>query len=356
MKNIILFLIIVIFTLYGCDDVVSKKLCFDNVDYVSEFPKQVELEKINPIDLDLMGCVDFFGNDSILVFKKMNMNYHWEVYSFPNLNKKMDLLKKGNGPNEFTNMPSNEYFFQNGNLCQVWSSNERKVHYIDFSKSLKTGQLQIDTIYKLPIKGAALNCVSISDSSYFVVLNQFDSYRRCILNGNEFRDMEHLKSLNSVKISKDLNSMAAVRHYDKSQNKVVEAYLHLNQINLYSLDNNSFAKTICVGEQLTDLGRIDDKSKYKWVKYYGGVFTSHDYFAALYFKASRKDFFEGRIEKTDIQVYDWSGKPLLNITIPYQVESFFIHMDKDLYVLSTLGKEEYLYKYDLGDLLLNLKE
>ena len=58
MKNIILFLIIVIFTLYGCDDVVSKKLCFDNVDYVSEFPKQVELEKINPIDLDLMGCVD----------------------------------------------------------------------------------------------------------------------------------------------------------------------------------------------------------------------------------------------------------------------------------------------------------
>lgn len=349
-----MFLITVVLTLYGCDNVVSQNLCFDDVEYVSEFPKQVELENINPIDLDLMGCVDFFGNDSILVFKKMNMDYHWEVYSFPDLNKKMDLLKKGNGPDEFINMPSNEYFFQNGNLCQVWSSGEKKVHYIDFSKSLETGRIQIDTVYKLPLKGTALNCVSISDSSYFVVLNQFDSYKRCLLNNNGLYDIEQLKPINEVKISKDLNSMAAVRHYEQSRNKVVEAYLHLNQINLYSLDNNSFAKTICVGEHLTDLGQIDNKTKYKWVKYYGGIFTSHDYFAALYFNANRKDFFTGKIEKTDIQVYDWSGKPLLNIVVPYQVESFFIHMDKDLYVLSALGEKECLYKYDLGDLLQKL--
>lgn len=354
MKKSFLFLIAVVWTLYGCDNVISQNLSFDDVEYVSEFPKQVELEKTDPIDLDLMGCVDFFGNDSILVFKMMNMDYHWEVYSFPNLNKKMNLLKKGKGPNEFIYMPSNEYFFEKGNLCQVWSSNERKVHHIDISKSLKTGQLQIDTIYKLPLKGTALNCVSIGDSSYFVVLNQVDSYRRCIWNGNDFSDIEHLKPINDVKIFNDLNSMAAVRCYNQSQNKVVEACLHLNQINLYSLENDSFAKTICVGEHLTDLGRIDDKSKYRWVKYYGGVFTGHNYFAALYFNASRKKFFEGKIERSDIQVYDWNGKPLLNISIPYQVESFFIHMDKDLYVLSTMGEEECLYKYDLGDLLQKL--
>ena len=265
------------------------------------------------------------------------------------------MLEKGNGPDEFVNMPSNEYFHQNGNVCQVWSSSENKIYHINLSKSFDEGKLKIDTICDLPFNGNVLNCVAINDSSYYAGFYQFNSYRRCILKGNELRNVEHLKKNNDVKIHNDLNSMAAVRCYEPSQKKVVEGYLNLNQINLYSLEDKSFTKTICVGEGLTDLGRIDGSSKKGWIKYYGDVFTDKNYFAALYFDASREDYFSGKLKKTNIQFYSWNGEPLLNIILPYQIESFFIHKNKDLYILSTQGKEEMLYKYDLGDLLKTLQ-
>lgn len=351
MKKNVLTLIVCSFVLQACDDFVSQHLSFDDVTYVSDFPKRVELDEGNLIDLDLMGCVDFFGNDSVLVFKMMGLEKHWKVCSIFDLSEGMELLKKGNGPDEFVNMPGDEYFRQDENVCQVWSSDDRKIYQIDFSASLKEGNLHLDTTFRVPIDEMVLNCASINDSSFFTVLYQFNSYRRCLLKEGDLQDLEHLKVINDVHIYKDLNSMAAIRRYEKSQNKVVEALLHLNQINLYSLDDETFAKTICVGKSLTDLGRIDNSSKRSWVKYYGDVFTTSEYFAALYFNASRKEFLSGKVQETDIQVYDWDGNPLLNITVPYQIESFFIHRNKDLYVLSTKGEEERLFKYDLGDLL-----
>lgn len=349
MKNIVLVLAVLSVILQSCENVTSQYLCFDDVSYVSDFPKQIELDKVEPIALDLMGCVDFFGNDSVLVFKMMGLENHWKVCSFPDFETEVELLKKGNGPNEFVNMPSNEYFRQN--ICQVWFSDKRKLYHIDIPKSMEEGSLRMDTILDLPVNEMVLNCASLEDSLFFMVLYQPNSFRRCLLKGNKLYDLEHLKGLNSIEAYKDLNSMSAVRCYEKSQNKVVEALLHLNQINLYSLEERSFAKTICVGENLTDLGWIDNMSKRRWVKYYGSVFTRPEYFAALYYNASRKDFLSGKIEKTDIQIYNWEGEPLLNIVVPYQIESFHIHKDQYLYVLSTKGEEERLYKYDLGDLL-----
>lgn len=351
MKKFVLILVVCSFVLQACDDFVSQHLSFDDIIYVSDFPKRIELDEGNPIDLDLMGCVDFLGNDSVLVFKMMGLEKHWKVCSVFDLNEEVDLLKKGNGPNEFVNMPNNEYFRQNENVCQVWSAGERKVYQINLSESLKEGNLHLDTLFRVPIDETVSNCASINDSSFFMVLYQFNSYRRCLLKEGKLQDLEHLKVINDVHVYKDLNSMAAVRCYEINQNKVVEALLHLNQINLYSLNDETFAKTICVGECLTDLGRIDNSSKKGWIKYYGDVFTTSEYFAALYLNASRKDFLSGKVQKTDIQVYNWNGEPLLNIIVPYQIESFFIHKDKDLYVLSTKGEKERLFKYDLGGLL-----
>lgn len=352
MKKNVLILSFLAIALQSCSDYVSQYLCFDDVVYVSEFPKTIELEEAAPLDLDLMGCVDFFGNDSVLVFKMMGLENHWRVCPFPDLNAGMDLLKKGNGPDEFANMPGNEYF--DGNDCRAWMSGESKMLRVDISESLEKGRLQLDTILEVPMQGTALSCAAVDDSVYFAVLHQYDSYRHCLFDGNQLQDLEHLEAIDKHRVRNDLNAMAAVRRYEASQKKVVEGLLHLNQINLYSLEDNTFAKTICVGEQLTDLGRIDDSSKKQWIKYYGSIITHPDYFAAIYFNASRKDFFAGKIKKTDIQFFNWDGEPLLDIRMPFPAESFFIHKNKDLYVLSTKGEEERLYKYDLGDLLTGL--
>ena len=352
MKKSIVIISLMAFLWQACDSL-SYHLSFDEVVYVKEFPQKVELEKVAPMDLDLMGCVDFFGNDSVLVFKMMNMEHHWKVYSLPDLKEGVELLKKGNGPNEFVRMPSNEYFQEDANVCRVWSANERKVYQIDISASLQKGKTVLDSIWKLPLEGTAFTCASVDDSSYFVTLFQPDSYKRCLLNGSELQELEHLKPINDVKTYKEINSIAAIRRYEPSQKKVVEVMTHLNQINLYSVED-SFAKTICVGESLTDVGQVDDGWKWAWTSYYGHVMTHPDYFAALYVNANHKDFLSGDVKKVNIQFYNWEGEPLFDIGVPCSAESFFIHRNKDLYVFSANGETECLYKYDLNGLLQNL--
>ena len=261
-KSIVIISLMAIF-LQACDSL-SYYLSFDEVVYVKDFPQKVELEKVAPMDLDLMGCVDFFGNDSVLVFKMMDMEHHWKVYSLSDLKEGVELLKKGNGPNEFVSMPSNEYFQKDANVCRVWRSNERKMYQIDLSASLEKGKTVLDSIWKLPLEGTAFICTSVNDSSYFVTLFQPDSYKRCLLKGSELQELEHLKPINDVKTHKDINSIAAIRRYEPSQKKVVEVMTHLNQINLYSVEDSTFAKTICVGESLTDVGQVDDGGKWTW--------------------------------------------------------------------------------------------
>lgn len=352
MKKISAFLMVnVFFVLFiSCSSADSKYMCFDQVVYISDFPRTIFLKKTDPLDVDLMGCVDFVGNDSLLVFKMMGTDYHWQVCSFTHLNKGVNLLKKGMGPDEFVNMPSNEYF--QGTGCRVWMSGEGQMGHINLSKSFQQGSLCLDTLYRLPINGMAVNCISIRDSIFFAVLYQYNSFHRILFNQRGDRKiLKHLQSINEVTIHNDLNSISAVRRYEPARNKVVEGMLHLNQINLYSLEDSTFAKTICVGDKLSNLSSLDNTSKKIWKKYYSTIVTHPDYFAAIYFNAQRKDFFDGKLEKVNIQFFNWEGEPLLNLIVPYSAETFFIHKNKDLYLLSVHGEKEYLYKYDLETLL-----
>ena len=51
--------------------------------------------------------------------------------------------------------------------------------------------------------------------------------------------------------------------------------------------------------------------------------------------------------KSNIQLFDWNGNPLLNITVPYPVRNFFISNDGFLYTLSMIDGTECLHKFDI---------
>lgn len=336
--------------LCSCNNHDSKYVCFNQIEYISEFPKNITLNKTDPQEIDLMGCVDLIGNDSLLIFKMMGTGFHWKVYSFANWGKGVNLLKKGEGPNEFVNMPSNEYFY--GSDCRVWIPSKSQMVHINLSKSFQKEQLCLDSIYRLPINGTAVNCVFTQDSTYFAVLFQRNSFQRILLDKcGKCKISKNLQLINDVTVQNDLNALSAVRRYEPQRKKVVEGMLHLNQINLYSLEDSTFAKTICVGDKLSNLNILDNSSKKEWTKFYGCIVTHPDYFAAIYFNAKRKDFFNGMMDSVAIHFFNWDGDPLLNLTIPYAVETFFIHKNKDLYLLSVHGEKETLYKYDLETIL-----
>lgn len=334
----------------------ERYLAFDNVVFIRDFPCNIQLDKVSPIDVDLMGSVDMISKDSIVIFKYLNMDYYWKVFSLNTFKSKGEYLFHGIGPDEFTNLSSNEYFSNDGNVCQFWDPNQKKMYCIDMKKTLDNCVLNIDTVINLPIKSYTPNCIQIDDSLYFVVQGNGDSYYRSIFVNDKIHELEYLKPLNNVKIQNDINSISGVRVCNKSKGIIVEGMLHLNQINLYSMYSSAISKTICVGEELSNVIEVDNTQKKQWTKYYGSIITDDNYFAILYYNTSRKNFFLGKMDKVDIQFFNWDGEPLLNVSVPYSVTSFFINQNKYLYVLSTNAEAELLYKYDISSVLRTVLE
>lgn len=58
--------------------------------------------------------------------------------------------------------------------------------------------------------------------------------------------------------------------------------------------------------------------------------------------------------KSELQFFDWSGRPLLRLKLPFLASSFHISGDRYVYVFSSLSENESLYKYDCGEALRGL--
>lgn len=132
--------------------------------------------------------------------------------------------------------------------------------------------------------------------------------------------MDHVGNLNQLCAEEDINTLAAVRALNQERMMVAEAMLRLNQINLYSLDSDS-SKTLCVGDELTDVMEVDSRLKINRHKYYGYIVPGKDYFVALYNNVSYKAYFEG-VGESQLQFFSWDGQPLLCVNLPYMVTSF----------------------------------
>lgn len=336
----------------SCDESQNEVyMTLDDIVYISEFPFNVQLEKTAPIDLDLMGSVDMFANDSIVIFKYYNMDYFWRAFTLEDFHDKGCYLSRGTGPNEFTELPVNESFSADGSICSFWVPNSKKMYSVSLKKTLEDEALSMDTVIPLSIRSYVPYCMQINASTYFIVQVKGNSYRRSIFVIDETTELDHLKSLNDVHVQNELNAIGGVRVYNPDKERIVEGMLHLNQINLYSLNTNEMSKTICVGERLSNVNAIDKASKKEWIKFYGPMVVKDQYFAALYYNSTREEFLRGTMKKVDVQFFSWDGKPLLNISVPYSITSFFIYQDKFLYVFSANGESERLYKYDISSAL-----
>ncbi len=353
--NFKLILIVSLIIIVGCGDNITQQIASDEVKYIDKFPKNIKLKPIKPLDLDLMGAVDFFVADTFLIFKRIDMDKFWSIYSINSLKHQTDLLWKGSGANEFIDLPSNEYSFtKDSNLyCNIFNSNTNQILQIDLTKSISNKKNFMTK--KIDLKKAGVfiaNCFQVNDSTYFICSSSDNkSFQRFLMINNKKQQLPQCDFLDNVKIKNDLNTLAAARIFNKSNSMVVEAMLRMDQINLYSIKNNK-QLTICTNTKLCDVNQIDKTSKLLKKKYYGFVQMKDNYFAALYFNESLKNVLFDNIGSSYIQFFDWSGKALLQLELPYIINSFQIYNDK-LYVFSRNGKGngERLYCYSIGNYL-----
>lgn len=336
----------------GCSSYNEETLQCNEVEYIREFPKEISLENVDPLPLDLAGCTEVYGIDSLLVCRIPEGEYLWKVYSLRDYQLLGQLLGKGHGHDEFVEscIPDQSFRTDTALFCEFWSSANGTWYRCNLTQSLHSGHIVWDRKKQFKDSDLIHTNMCLNDSLFFMVkYNGYAGYIRSLWVDGTVKDMDHVGNLNQLCAEEDINTLAAVRALNQERMMVAEAMLRLNQINLYSLDSDS-SKTLCVGDELTNVMEVDSRLKINRHKYYGYIVPGKDYFVALYNNVSYKAYFEG-VGESQLQFFSWDGQPLLCVNLPYMVTSFFISENKYLYVFSNGGEEEVMYKYDCGDVL-----
>ena len=115
--------------------------------------------------------------------------------------------------------------------------------------------------------------------------------------------------------------------------------MNLNQINIYSFDG-SFQKTICIGNQLMNVGEVDHCSKANVMECFGNVISYSNYFIQCSISSAQEISIP-----CSLMIFDWEGNPLLKLNIPFTVPNFGISGDGTIYLLRNNIEKEVILKY-----------
>lgn len=337
-------------------------MAFDDVEYVHEFPQTFTLEDGKTLGIDVIGIRDFRIFDSIMVMGTSNPDGIWSFISLPSYQKLGSFLKRGEGPREFMQGPStsNEATFvrEKGSLLAfLYDFQKGKVKEFNISQSLNDGELHL-TELEASLPPFLSNFIMVDSVTYFTkeIGNRDTQQLRFIYKNGENISLPLLDKLNQPALREggDFNILATNTKFSDVKNRFVEAPTGLNYINLYSLDS-SIEKTICIGEELSDIFKIQDVWP-QWDRKY--VFVNNqafdDFFGVIYVNESFKDYETIKKQLPSIMLFDWEGNPLAEL----KMENHFTHFDIDfrsqeLYTFD-IHSDEFL-KFDIKDVLISIK-
>lgn len=351
----IIYVFISITLLVGCNSDKEKYISCDNVSTIEGFPIEVNLEPTKPLDINLNGCVEVIHIDSIMIFKTPNASHYWNVYSLEKLTSLGKLLPKGHGHEEFSNMPISELLHRktNGLMCDFWNPDSKTLYKCNLTQSIAAKQAVYENTSKINVDGDCTGVYQINDSSYFIIQpNLYRGYHRNIYRNGKVEPVS-IGNLNEVLVDEDINVVSSINTVNLRHQKVAEAMIRLNQINLYSIGNKDNV-TLVIGSQQQSIVSIENQRKYKQRKYFGNMDSNDDYFAALYLDMPLDTYFKGEGKDCSILFFDWNGTPLLKIILPILASGFFIH-EEWLYAFVSQEESERLYRYNISSLLHNIE-
>ncbi|UKK51096.1 BF3164 family lipoprotein [Prevotella sp. E13-17] len=316
----------------------------DSIVYVSEFPEQLSLPEVQPLNIEIPGCVDVFNVDSVLICKFYRADYFWHLYSLNTLRPLGNILRNGNAKGELLDLPGSEMdFIKDDSLyCSFDDSNKSSIYSVNLTKTIETGQLSY-TNEVLSSDHKFLWAYQLNDSSFFLIKSyrMFGRKRSMLTHGVE-RDVNP-GNINEAIPQKECNAIAATSAVNAEKMMAVEAYLHLPQINLYSLSSPKNV-TLSLKPELESYSHVDETSKRDWYSYCGSMRAYQNYFGVVYYEKPYKDEWFEKVHNSSILFFDWEGTPLLKVSVPFQATSFFIY-GNSLYIFTSCGEEERIYKY-----------
>ena len=320
---------ILIIVLCSCERAAWKKsLSFPNVEYIRSFPRHIVLTEGKEASIPVVELLDVRCCDSIILISSEDHGQGYLTGIQKNGFKFLgSFLNKGNGPNE-----SNDPIFfcdaiieEQDNQWWAYLYFRNVLHKVDIVSSIISNSLVVKDTCNIPDK---LVCLKLPENGYYTISSYKDrsGYTRELTSAT-YSDYLLLNDYH-ISFRKDPNIIYFFSAYSVNNNKIIEASLFLNTINIYSSFGNK-TKTICYGDKLERIIEKEALSEKEYLpKTFDGLRTYDSFFVCLY-KGSLENY-----SHPHLLFFDYEGLPLIDVMIPSAVFSFDIDLDdKILYVI-----------------------
>jgi hypothetical protein len=223
---------------------------------------------------------------------------------------------------------------------------------MNIDESVKNQKLSMYTLNDSLPKSIS-NFVMIDSSYYFCKeISGTDRQQiRYLSEAGEKVIPPHLEKLNMASVSEgeDFNILATITKVNTERNLVVEMAASMNFINLYSLDG-SFGKTICIGNKLDNIAKIEAKPRIDRKFTFGGISLYPQFWSVLYLNVGHLAYEMQTAESSAIMFFDYEGEPLAELKFNTFVTSFDIDFASGtLYTLN--HQADAFNKYDIREIL-----
>lgn len=360
MKNFIKFIVLSLFFTISCSFPNSSDeteyMSFDNVEYVSKFPKEFTLNAIGKPIVKDVGLREIRVINELLIAEIKGSESLWDIYKLPEYILLGSFLKKGDGPLELmqgADLNKTNFEIKNGHLiAYIYDFQKGRVMQFNISESLSSGK-EVLTEYATNLPSFSFAFAKIDTLTFLVkeLVNRDTQQVRYLINNGIKEVFEVAEKLNesSIKQGEDFNILSALTGYNMANGRIVEAPIGLNNINIYSKDG-SFSKTICLEEKMSDINKV--QSQFKWNRMYtiANLRLYDTFFGIVFINEDEKSYQTVRRKFPTILFFDYEGKPLSKLETGTHFTSFDIDFANQKMYTFDFHSDEFMM-YDLRTVL-----
>lgn len=362
-KSLCLSLLTALIACGGCSKEVVRDentISAGEVVFVDNFPKELTLTELEDVSFDEIGISSLKMVDSILIIGHNNC---WSFYSSSG-KKYGDCLSVGQGPNEFLfipSVPSCGFNTYNDSLYAYISTMPMgKIMRLNVTKFINDSVVDLRPQIEAKILKTQLWQVSPCDSSTFVMAvpnADYKGFTRQIYKNGEISEIPGTETLSDFILQgEDINLLAKIQRYNPKADMVLEAMSYLHQLNIYSPDGSRM-KTICIGDKLNNIRDIENMAPADRPYFFRNAEAYPNGFGAIYMGTPVSAMDNGSAKISNLQFFDWDGKPKCSVVLPYQVYAMDIDFNnKRLYAIDL--EEDRIRTYDASQIIdaMNVKQ
>ena len=319
---------------------------------VGDFPKHLYLEA-EELAIDAMGIVDIKIVDTILIALLKHPDILLSAYSLSELQPLGNLLKKGQGPNEFLSVSTPIQFISDSCGVKVWVEDTQTYCFflLNITRTIEMNQPIIEKRYDLKKFYFTKNWIYVEDSLFFGVNMAMDNLE--LIGYNIIKDKVVLRD----RLFKTTPNAAGCDHIwwagtttKPDLSKIALTLTFLNQIQIISLKDSTDRFSFSTSKKPVSFEHIITNAPSDLVAYFRDIRVTDQLIFASYSDLPLKDQLDPtKATKTMIHVFDWNGNPKALLEIPNYTPYFDI--DAKGGYLYCLSEEEKIYRYNISEIL-----